>query len=300
MNFYDVIIIGGGPAGLNAAVVLGRCRRKVILFDNGNPRNIRSHHMHNFLTRDAIAPADFLKLAHEELKKYNVKFEANEVIKVDTGKNQFKVTDKHNRIFTSGKLLIATGLTDKLPEIDGIENFYGTSVFHCPYCDGWEVQDKQVGLYSKNINGTGMALSLKTWSRNITLFTDGKKYLRRRDKNNLAENNVLIITTAVARLEGNNGILENIVVSTGENYACDALFFNHGFQQNCSLVKEIGCKFTANGLVLTDTHQLTDVPGLYVAGDANRDVQFVVVAAAEGTKAAVAINKELQKEQNGS
>ncbi len=140
MNIYDVIVIGGGPAGMNAAVVLARCRRKILLFDTAKQRNRHSHGMHNYLTRDGILPSDFIHLSHKELRKYGVQvkhIEITNALKKDNG--SFLIKDKNGNKYTTKKLLIATGLNDRLPGIKNIEEFYGKSVFHCPYCDGWEV-----------------------------------------------------------------------------------------------------------------------------------------------------------------
>src|SRR4051812_13429964 len=173
MEIYDCIIVGGGPAGLNAAVVLGRCLRKVLVFDTSEQRNRSSHGMHNFLTRDGILPVDFIEKAHREIAKYKVELKKMKVIKATKNKNDlFEVKDELNTIYFTKKLLIATGLRDTLPDIKGINDLYGKSVFHCPYCDGWEVAGKKLGVYAKNKNGFDLALALKAWSDAVTLLTD--------------------------------------------------------------------------------------------------------------------------------
>ena len=155
MDIQDCIIVGGGPAGLNAAVVLGRCRRKVVVFDSATYRNQYSHGMHNYLTRDDILPSDFLQLALKEVHKYGAKVINNKV--TSARKNEeghFDVKDDKGNIYRSKKLLIATGLWDNVPDIPGFKELYGKSVHHCPYCDGWEVRDKELGVYAKNKNGS--------------------------------------------------------------------------------------------------------------------------------------------------
>jgi len=149
-----VIIVGGSPAGLNAAVVLGRCRRKVLLFDKGTQRDVSSSGLRNYLTRDDIPPGDFLKLAYKEIAKYGCAAVRGEILhaeKLQTG--LFLVKDKRGHSFCSRKLLVATGLRVNIPAIRDIDNFFGKCVFHCPYSDGWEVKDKLIGVYVKRKNG---------------------------------------------------------------------------------------------------------------------------------------------------
>lgn len=299
MELYDCIIIGGGPAGLNAAVVLGRCRRKVLLFDTELYRNRFSHGMHNYLTRDDILPSDFLKLCHTELEKYCIQ-KLNKKI-INAKKNEagiFMVKDENATVYHCKKLLVATGLTDSIPQIEGFAEFYGKSLFHCPYCDGWEVRDKIIGVYARNKEGWELALSLKAWTKNVTLYTDGKKKVKPSQKEQLDANDIPVIALPILKLLGQDGQLQKIVFKNGEEKNCDALFFVNGFAQQCNLAEAFGCNITKKGVVLTNRFQQTNIDGLYVAGDAAKDMHFVVVAAAEGAKAGVTINKELQKESN--
>jgi thioredoxin reductase len=297
MEIYDCIIVGGGPAGLNAAVVLGRCRRKVLLFDTGTHRNRYSHGMHNYLTRDDILPTDFLKICHKELEKYSVQ-RINKTV-VNARKNDdgvFVVKDENATLYHSKKLLVATGLMDTLPDIEGFKELYGQSVFHCPYCDGWEVRDKKVGIYARNKEGWELALALKAWTDDVTLYTDGKNKVKPSQKEYLDANDIPVIGLPFARLVGDNGQLKKIVFRNGEERPCDALFFVNGYTQQCNIAEAFGCEVSRKGVIVTNRVQQTNIDGLYVAGDAARDMHFVVVAAAEGAKAGVTINKELQKE----
>ncbi|HEY9361994.1 MAG TPA: NAD(P)/FAD-dependent oxidoreductase [Chitinophagaceae bacterium] len=297
MNLYDVAIVGGGPAGLNAAVVLGRCQRKIILFDTGKPRNVRSKGIHNYLTRDHIAPLDFLHIAHEEIKKYGIKFHYLKVINaVKNEEGIFKITDRRHQVYYSKKLLLATGLSDILPRIKGFSACYGKTVFHCPYCDGWEIRNKKIGVYAKNKNGFELAVSLKTWSSQVSLFTDGKKYLKATQVQVLADLDIPVFTKPLQQLKHEDGNLKKIIFADNTYEPCDALFFVNGYDQQASLAENLGCVFTDKGVVMTDKTQGTKVKGLFVAGDASKDMHFVVVAASEGAKAGVVINKELQKE----
>jgi thioredoxin reductase len=297
MKIYDVIIAGGGPAGLSAALVLGRCRRSVVLFDAGNPRNKHSLGIHNYLTRDGVLPRDFLRVAVDEIRRYQVKLMRSAVVDAKRKQKIFVVKDDHGKSYHAKKLLIATGLKDHLPPIDGIESFFGKSVFHCPYCDGWEVKDKNIGVYSRKRAGIELALSLKTWSQTVTLYTDGRNYLRADDIELLKRKQIQFNKSPVKSVEGNNGFLKKIVFADNRYSAIDALFFVTGYDQQSSLPARLGCNRNRNGLVITNRLGETGVVGVYVAGDSSVDVQFVIVAAAEGAKAGVTINKQLQKEE---
>jgi thioredoxin reductase len=297
MDLLDVIIIGGGPAGLNAAVVLGRCRRKVYLFDTEEYRNKSSHGMHNYLTRDHIKPVEFVNICHEELEKYGVTRIKQRIVharKNDEG--IFVARDGAGNIYHSKKLLVATGLADNLPEVPGFKEHYGSSIFHCPYCDGWEVRDKRIGVYAKNKPGWELALALKGWTDKVVLYTDGKVTVKPSQQEQLVANDVTLVTLPIARVEGKDGILQKIVFKNGTEAACDAIFFVNGFRQQCDVAETFGCEMTKKGVAKANKMQQTNIPGLYVAGDAARDMHFVVVAAAEGAKAGVSINKELQQE----
>lgn len=296
MKIFDVIIIGGGPAGLNAAVVLGRCRREVLLFDTETYRNKASHGMHNYLTRDDIEPEQFIQISHEELAKYGVERIKKSVVSAKKNEDgNFLVHDNEGKTYLSKKLLVATGLTDKLPDVEGFKELYGKSIHHCPYCDGWECRDKKIGVYAKNKAGWELALSLKGWSEHIVLYTDGSTNVKPSQQEQLMANNITVVTLPIKRVVG-NGKLEKIVFKNGTEVPCDAIFFVNGFKQQCDLAEAFGCEMSSKGVVKANKMQQTNIAGLYVAGDAARDMHFVVVAGAEGAKAGVSINKELQRE----
>jgi thioredoxin reductase len=297
MELYDCIIIGGGPAGLNAAVILGRCRRKVLLFDTETHRNRQSHGMHNYLTRDDIKPSEFLSISHKELQKYSVQKLNKRIIGASRNKDGiFEVKDENRTLYHAKKLLVATGLFDNVPDIEGFKECYGKSVFHCPYCDGWEVRDRKLAVYARNKEGWELALALKGWSDDVSLYTDGRYKVKPSQKEALDANDIPVISLQIARLEENNGQVKKIIFSNGEEKECDAIFFVNGYTQQCNLAEAFGCEVSKKGVIVTNSKQQTNIAGLYVAGDASKDMHFVVVAAAEGAKAGVTINKELLKE----
>ncbi len=293
---YDVIIVGGGPAGTSAAMLLGRCLRHVLLFDSGKSRNRWSNSMNGFISRDGTNPVEFIQMARQELGKYKVEVKNKVVTNVRRVENYFEVEDQDEQCYLARKVLLATGLKDRVPEIPGIEEKYGKSVHHCPYCDGWESRNKALGAYGLGRDAVGLSLSLRTWSSDVTLYTNGTRKLRREDTALLERNEIKICTAPIERLAGEGSSLAEIILQGGRSLKCEALFFATGSEQQCSLAKTLGCDFTSKGVVKTYQHQQTNIPGLYVAGDAARDMQLVIVAAAEGTKAGVMINKELQEE----
>src|SRR6476469_580321 len=294
---FDVVIVGAGPAGLSAALVLGRSRRRVLVCDNGSPRNALSHGLHGYLTRDGIKPDDFLRIGREQLEQYEtVRFKGTEVIDAQHPADHFEVTLGDGEKVTSRKLLLATGVVDDLPEIEGLPEFYGTSVFHFPYCDGWEMRDQPLAVYGHGENGLGLALELLLWSRNLVLCTDGLAQLSDKEQERLKRHEIAINENKIDRLQGSAGKLERILFVNGESITVRGMFFSTGQKQGSDLPRKLGCKFTEQGCVRTYDYEMTDIPGLYVAGDATRFVQFAVVAASEGALAAVAINKELMKE----
>lgn len=295
---YDVVIVGAGPAGLSAALVLGRCRRSVLVCDNGHPRNEASQAMHGFLTRDGIHPREFLELARQELAQYKT-VQIRDITVTDARclpSGRFEATLENGETVESRKLLIATGVRDNLPAVKGMKELYGRSVFHCPYCDGWEVRDQPLAVYGSGERGYGLSLELTAWSRDILLCTDGPCDIEADRMERLARNGITVRQERVLRLEGSDGILERIVFADGPPAERRALFFTTGQSQQSSLAIGLGCEFNDKGTVRTGRYETTHLPGLFVAGDASRAVQWVVVAAAEGAEAAFAINTDLIKE----
>ena len=294
---YDVVIVGAGPAGLSAALVLGRCSRTVLVCDNGHPRNEASHAMHGYLSRDGMPPREFLRLAREELKPYTtVTFRDVTVVDARCENNRFLTTLDTGETVESRKLLIATGVRDNVPRIEGIDALYGRSVFHCPYCDGWEVRGEPLAVYGKGEKGYGLSLELTAWSSDILLCTDGPSELAERKVERLSRNGIVVVEERVVRLEGADGVLDRIVFDGREPAARRALFFTTGQHQQSPLAIALGCEMNDKGTVHTGKYETTHLPGLFVAGDASHAVQWVVIAAAEGAEAAFAINTDLIKE----
>jgi thioredoxin reductase len=297
MRVFDVVIVGGGPAGLSAALLLGRARRRVLVVDAGRPRNRYSHAMHGFLSRDGADPADLLRLAREQLRPYRtVEFRQSEVTDAVRLETSFRVTLAGGGTCESRLLLLATGVEDEWPRIEGAEPLYGSSIHHCPYCDGWEVRDQPLAAYGHGRAGYGLALELLGWSDDVVLCTDGPARLDARNLDRLARLGIALHEERIARVEGRAGVLKRIVFATGEALPRRALFFMTSQRQRSDLAARLGCDFTRRGSIRSDREHCTSIPGLYVAGDADRNVQLVIIAAAEGARAAFAMNTVLLRE----
>lgn len=293
----DVAIVGGGPAGLSAALVLGRCRRRVLLFDSGRPRNYVSHELHGFLTRDCTDPAELRALGREQLRRYGT-VEIRDLAVKDAAirANCFEVAVETGERVLVRKLLLATGMRDEVPGIAGFSELYGVSAFHCPYCDGWEWRDRAIGVYGRGEKGKKLALEMLGWSRDVVLLTDGASGLAGPERDALARNGIGLHEGSIAAFEGKDGRLSRIRFADAESIGREAVFFAMPAKQSCALASGLGCEFNDRGAVKTRAYEKTNVPGLYVAGDASRHVELAIVAAAEGAMAAFAINSELSEE----
>ena len=291
----DVIIAGGGIAGLSAALILGRCRRNVLLCDTGKPRNAPSAALHGFLSRDGIHPLELRRIGYEQLKNYpSITCRMSEVVDAEETANGYEVRFEDGERLQARYLLLATGIVDALPPVPGIEAFYGRSVFHCPYCDGWENRDKALTVYGGGPAGCDFALELLGWSSDVVLCTAGESSLDRSQQEKLQRNGVKVVTGKIARLAGTDGRLERIEFHDNTSIPRQALFFSPDQGQASPLAEKLGCSI-AGGVVKTAKFQQVH-PRLFVAGDAARSVQLAIVAAAEGAEAAFAINTALLKE----
>ena len=290
---YDVVVVGGGPAGLSGALVLARARLKVALVDGGEPRNARSPHMHGYLGRDGAAPLELVRAGRAEVARYGVPVHETTATDAARDGDGFRVDLETGERLRCRRLLLATGVRDPLPPLAGLDELYGVSVHHCPFCDGWEHADEPLAVYGRGRVGARFAIKMRRWSDDVVLVTNGPSRLRLADRERLDGYGVKVRSELISVLEGEAGHLSRIVFADGEPLPRRALFFVGRPQQRSDLARRLGARFTGKGMVWADTKQATDVPGLYVAGDAARDVQLAVVAAAEGVKAAVAIVADL-------
>jgi thioredoxin reductase len=296
MATWDAIIVGGGPAGLSAALILGRCRRRVVVYDDDSARNRVSRGIHGFVSHDGIPPDEFRRRAHAELATYGVEIRSGRIVEAVCIDGGFEVRAVPGGKETTRKLLLATGIQDELPALPGARELYGRGLFPCAYCDGWEYRDRRLGAYASGASAAEFTLGLTTWSRDVVLFTNGEP-LPEEDQARLERYAVTVRRERVHAFAGGDGGLEAVVLEDGERVPRDALFLHLG-QRGAAppLAARLGCKFEEGGPVRTFEKQTTDVVGLYLAGDAAQDVKFAIVAAAHGARAAHEINQALRAE----
>jgi thioredoxin reductase len=299
MKNYDVVVVGGGSAGLSAALLLGRSRRRVLVSDTGKTRNAVAQESHSFFTRDGTTPAELVRIGREQLRPYEtVEFYS---VGVKTAKAQskgFEITLDDETCVVCRKLLFATGVIDEMPEIEGFKELWGTSIFHCPYCHGWEVRDQPLALYGNGAVGFELAELLKGWSNDLVLCTDGTATLSEDERKLFSKNNISIREERIVRVEGRNGQLENIVFANSEMLAREAIFFRPKQHQHSDLAKQLGCEFTDFGTVKVDDFAQTSVSGIYASGDmsGHGPTQQVAFAVSRGALAALGVNRALLQE----
>lgn len=278
--------------------MLGRCLRRVLLLDAGEPRNAQAREMHGFLTRDGIPPPAFLGLARDDVARYpSIERRAATARDARMVPGGFEVTLEGGVTVGGRKLLLATGVVDELPPIEGLDRLYGTSVHHCPYCDAWEWRDQPLAVLGRGESASALAIALTWWSPDVVLCTNGPALIGTEHRERLDGAGVEIREDHVLRLDGRDGWLERLVFGESPPLPRRAVFVASGQRQRSDLAARLGCRFNERGAVDTGSCEATNVPGLYVAGDASKEAQFVIVAAAEGTEAGMAIHKALLAEE---
>jgi thioredoxin reductase len=298
LSMIDCAIIGGGPAGLNAALVLGRARRNVVLFDNNQPRNAVTHESHGFI-RDGVKPEEFRSIAHEELVRYpSIQFRHTTATAARPDGKGFQVTTAAGETYRVRKIILATGLKETLPAVPGIQEYYGKSLFSCPYCDGWERRDQPLVIISENEHAFDLVKSVYQWSRDLILCTNGYYAVSREDRRTLAAKNIRVYEQKIKWLAGSGGQLQKVILDDGSEEARTGGFVSPVWSQPSSIGKTLGCALNEHGGIAADDFGRTNVDGVYAAGDASNIVPAqLIVAAAGGSRAAIGVNSELTAEE---
>ncbi|MDN3585166.1 NAD(P)/FAD-dependent oxidoreductase [Pedobacter aquatilis] len=291
---YDVIIIGGSYAGLSAALALGRAKRNVLIIDSNKPCNKQTPHSHNFLTHDGDKPSEISAIAKAEVLTYpTVKFIDGEAISAKEFNNRFEVTLADESIFTSRKILLATGLMDVLPEIPGFKECWAISVIHCPYCHGYEVKDEKVGILLNGDMAFDMSKMIHHWNNDVTLLTNGLSQLTEEQSSLLKSKSIKIIETKLSAIQHQDGYLNNIVFQNGEKLNLAALYAKPKMVQHSDIYAKLNCEINQNGLLVVDAFQKTTNYGVYAAGDCTTMFRSLAAATAAGSMAGAMINKDL-------
>lgn len=292
---FDVLIVGGGPAGLSAALQLGRARKRVLLCDAGPRRNAAAEHIHGFVTQDGTTPVDFRRIGRRQLEPYpGVEVRDVSIEEIRGARGAFEV-----RLATgtaeARRILLCTGMVDELPEIEGFRALWGRSIVQCPYCHGWEVQDRKFGFLAPGVEMLDFALFLRGWTGGVTVLTDDRFAVPPEARMRLAGAGVPVEEGRIARLSGSAGHLELVELADGGRLPLDVLFARPP-QRQVALVQSLGLALDAGRYVQVDEHRQTSVPGIYAAGDLTTSVQSAILAAAAGMQAAAMINHELTVE----
>lgn len=290
----DAVIVGGGAAGLTAALYLGRFRRRVLLLDSGQQANRVSHAAHGFFTRDGASPSELISIGHEQLRPYTtVQVQHCEVTAIAPGGAGFTLTLEDGSTVAARKLVLATGLKDTLPPIEGIERFWGSSVLHCPYCDGWENRDKAVAIINDGAHAVHVAKLLRVLTDDMVLCTNGVSALTDEERAALGRLGVRVVETPPRVVEGQGRQVERIVFEDGQTLAREAIFVRLNSTQHSPFATGLGCTLTPEGLVVVDEFGRTSVPGVYAAGDLAARFRQLTMAVTQGAVAGVGVNMDL-------
>ena len=296
MNQFDVLVIGGGAAGLSAAMVLSRARRKVLVVDSGNPRNAPAAHMHGFLSRDGFPPGELLGVGRDEVIGYGgeiVTGNVTEVVRYDATGFRAALVDGHR--VTARRVLMATGLRDELPDIPGLRERWARDVLHCPYCHGWEVRDRALGVIGGTPEAVRYAQIVRQWSSDVVYFTPPGS-LTAADRSQLVARAVGVVEGTVTQVLVAEDRLCGVEMADGRTVPRETLFVPPRFVPNGDLLVDLGCDLDENGWVVADGTGRTSDPGVWVAGNIGNPRAQVITAAGEGSAAAIALNADLVDE----
>lgn len=289
----DAIIIGGGPAGMSAALVLGRARRSVLVIDEALPRHRVTGHSHGFLSRDGIEPSEMRRAAREQIGKYpSVRFVQDKAVRAEGNDGNFRVVSQSGETYRARKLLFAVGMKDLPMNLEGLEAVYGKSAYVCPYCDGWEMQDRAIAIIVGGAHALHLTRTVAGWTEDIALFTNGET-LSNTEKEELQSKGVPIYEAPIRRIMSENGQTQAILLEDGIEVARTAIFFAPNLAPGSELPAALGCSTIESGAMAVDDFGRSDVSGIFGAGDGASQKYQVAAAVAAGSLSGVAINSEL-------
>ena len=296
---YDVVIVGGGPSGLSGALALARARKRVLVCDAGPRRNAAAEHIHNFVTRDGTAPDDFRRVGRQQLAAYpNVRVQDARVESITGTRGAFRVA-LGSEVVEARRILLSTGMIDEMLPIDGFRELWGRAIFQCPYCHGWEAQDRRWGalaLASAASHLLPFALQARGWTRDVVVFTSGSFVVPEDTSAALRAAGIRVETAPVARLVARENRLEAVELANGTAVPCDVLFA-HPPQRQVELVRALGVALDDDGLVRVDPMKReTSVPGIYASGDLTTRMQAAIMAASSGAQTGAMLNLDLTME----
>jgi len=294
----DVLIIGGGPAGLNAALVLGRARKNVVVIDDETPRNWVTRETHGFVTRDGASPREFRKAAKEQIAAYpSVQFASDTATAITGHDGDFRITTALGASYHTKKILFAVGKKDLPLDINGLTEVYGKSAFVCPYCDGWELRDQSLVIIVNGDKALHMAKVISGWTDHYTICTNGSGSLTDEQREELKQHHVTVFDAPVQSIDSEDGMVTQVVLNDGTAIPCSGVFFQPKLFTGSDLPKAIGCEITESGTVIVDASGKTSVAGVFSAGDAASEMYQAITAASLGALSAVSINNELNFEK---
>jgi thioredoxin reductase len=290
-NSYDVVVVGGGAAGLSAALMLGRARRRVAVVDGGAPRNAPAAHMHGFLSRDGLPPTELLKIGREELLGYGVDLVDDDVAQLEPG---FTLRLAGGRELTARRVLVATGVHDDLPDLPGLRESWGTDAVTCPYCHGYEVRDQPLGVLGTEPASVEHALLVRQWSPDVVYFGHTAPPSAA-DRERLDARGIRVVEGTVTALRREDGRLTGVELG-GRFVPRVALFVRSRTVPHDALLRGLGCELGDGDVVAADPSGRTSVAGVWAAGNVVDARATVVIAAAQGAAAAGALNHDLVTE----
>lgn len=299
---YDVVIVGGGAAGLSAATTLGRALRSALVIDSGTPRNAPAAGVHGFLSRDGMNPMELLSVGRSEVLSYGGTVIDGEAVSARRTTAGFEVVLEDARRFSGRRLLITTGLTDELPAIDGLRQQWGKGVVHCPYCHGWEIRGQRIGVLGTGPLSVHQALLFRQWSGDITLFLNDTVDPTDDEWEKLAARSVRVVEGEVASVDEVDGVLCGVTLREGTSFDVQALAVGPRMEARSALLESLGLRSElhpsgAGRFIEADPMGATAVPGVYAAGNVSNLMAQVITAAAEGVMAGARINADLIEEE---